>query len=398
MGTNGSPYANQVLTAGIEANPAKHEAVIQRQGQLVRLFHTRKCACFKNGKKDMFCDICGGKGVRLGFQETYKVIDENPARVCNNDSKLKPYWTPIASVDHVQKVLHESQGGNVDFEIDNFNETEITLVDNGKLPKPYENVKLTYDYKIPNKVIGENSERDGSSYIIRTIGTKYSRQNYSNYLNVHGDLSKITRVENITQGITYNVKSFGKQSIILDDENGTKPAPVLTDILEVDYEFVTPIKIGIININQKNAHLKWGAELKEGSVETVVPGGYYVKTGDIFTLLTTLMNRSIVITKGDGTTDRLPFFDVHSIIGSIEDEDGTLYDPSNFEVQEYDNLVWTGSTPAKGKKYSVICRYHPSYILYMDDPSPRNFEDKRFPSSFAARKFDKMGKKEFDLL
>lgn len=395
MAINSHPYYGQTVFK-IEGRPLEHEALIQRQGQLSRLVQAKKCPCISQGRAQLFCPLCKGKGYSLNFQREIEVIEEN-SKHCGD--KIYPFWNPITRVMRVARFLSAIQGGNKDFPILSYTDDEITIDTLGEDLKRYEQLKVTYAYSSANKIVNENCIHNGT-YTIKTIATEIDTSGItSNPFFVHGDVISVSRVYNVTQVITYNVLSFARQSIYLDDESGTKPAPLITDILEVDYEFVSPIKVVTSRIDYENALQKWGEDIKEGDVEATLPGSYYIGRGDIITFLTSFFKGQSVIIRGDGEYDEIPQFDVAQILEDIEDEDGVVYDSSKFELREYNNLHWiTASKPARGKRYSIIYTYRPSYIIYKRQVSMLNAEDKRFPHNVYLRLFDRLTIKDLEII
>lgn len=399
MGINTNPYAGKSVIT-IEARPEEHEAAIERQGQSIRLIQAKKCPCINQGKAEMFCDLCKGKGYILGWQTEYEVIDENsPHGDCNNLNKIYPYWIPLLEIKQIQRRLLDIQGGNLFYTVDSFNDIEITLTDNGELPKRHEQIKVTYKYKIQNEVIDENSIANGT-YIIKVRGTKIlTNTKTSNPFNINGDIYSVSKCRNVTQSnYDYTVLSFGKQSITVSDDEGAAPIPQSTDTLEVSYKYTPPLKAGCGKVNPKYAMVKWGEDLKQGDIECLIPGGYFVKRGNIITLLTAFFIESVVIKRGAENKDELPFFDVAEIIGDIIDEEKNEYTSSDFTLQNYNDLVWGVTKPTQGKKYSVTCRFNPSYMVYKEDPGKVNAEDKRFPQMFLLRIFNRFTTKELEIL
>jgi len=398
MGLSNHPTAGN-STFRIEGRPDEHDAVIERQGQFVRLIQSRFCPCAERGRPDLHCDLCNGRGYIFDWQERYEVLEENsPHADQGDDTKLYPFWTPIKEVIRVQRRLHDIQGGNIIYTVASFTDDDITLVDNGKLAPRHFPIKVTYKYYIPESVTDEDSTSDGT-YVITTTGTEIDvTRNTSNPFHVYGDIFKITRVYNVTQDETYTVSSFRKTKITLVSTGGAPSAPLTDDVLEVDYEWIQPIQVGIRRIEPKYATVKWGVDLKVGDIEGTFPGGYHCQRGNIVSLLSTVLTESKVIKRGAGSTDELPFFDCDEIIGDIIDVNGVVYTSADFTLSTYNDLVWSSTKPAEGIKYTVQIRYHPSYTLYKQDTSMLSAENKRWPQNWQLRLFDKVTPKEFDTL
>ena len=93
MGTNTNPGANSGFV--IQGRPQEFNNMIERQGQLVRLIHAKKCSCIKNGHVDLYCAFCKGKGYILFFQEQFDIFQENsPHGACGDETKVNPYFIP----------------------------------------------------------------------------------------------------------------------------------------------------------------------------------------------------------------------------------------------------------------------------------------------------------------
>jgi len=232
---------------------------------------------------------------------------------------------------------------------------------------------------------------------LRTRGTKTDLRKISNPFNMHGDLTEVTRIYNVTTATSYNVLRFGKQTIIADDESGGKPAIQPTDVLQVDYKYVKPTKIGTGRVDLNNSLKKWSEEVKEGDMESMIPGGMYISKGDIITLLRPRLRETVVIKRGAGLTDELPQFDINEIIDDIIDEDGNKYvnDGTKFNLEEYNDLTWvSGQAPSAGKKYTVNYLYNPSYRIYKQDINAMTNEDKQFPNQVLLRYMNKFSKRD----
>lgn len=413
MGSNTNPFFGESFVR-IKGRPFEHEAMIDRHGQLSRLLQARKCACITMGKPKLNCPLCRGKGYRFLFQSELEVFDEESEHCTDcptqDLARVKTYWSPITRAIRVQRFLHPDQGGSFSYPIISFSGDVITIDTTAKPLKKYYQLKVSYAYRNANVVINEDSTHNGT-YVLKTIQTEFHNNEFSNPLYINGDIMRVNRVYNVTQDYTYLVKSFSKQEIYLDPQLirdpdlpppippapdtrpfvPSAPAPIVTDVLEVDYEYVKPFKIVTGRIESEYALQKWGEDIKMGDVEAVLPASYNVARGDIITFMTTLMKAQDVIMRGTGAFDELPQFDVFDILENIEDEDGELYYPEDFALQHYNDLEWTGvHKPAQGKKYSIMYRYRPSYTVYKKTPSLMNAEDKMFPQNLYLRLINKL--------
>lgn len=398
MGTNVNPgYLSGLFVKG---KPENLNKLLLRQGQLVRLIHARKCPCIKSGHADLYCSICSGKGYITFFQKECSVFEEYSPHGSEGDKrKVYPFFNPISKVRKVQTRNIDVQGGTTDYTVSSFDDSSITLTDDGNLPERYERLYVSYAFKNSNSITNENSTHDGT-YIIKTTATKWTDSHVPEVLGAYCDIYKVTRVYNKTQDYSYTVSSFKKNYIYLDDEDGIAPAPISTDVLEVDYEYIPLLYAALIGVETTNAIEKWGEDVKIGDVRIVLPGYYTIGRGSILTAMTTILQAQENIIRGAGDYDELPSFDVFEIIEDIIDEDGNSYDSTLFELQEFNNLVWkTETKPDEGKKYSVNYYYRPSYMVYRPQSKTVNLgKDARYPIVTFARFFNRVSTNDLDLL
>lgn len=380
----------------IQARAPEYEALLRRQGQAARIMKAIKCPCASRGHADLHCVICNGYGYTFDFQVDITVIDENSPHF--GVLEIFPLGVPISNARAVQRTLHSSQGGNINYTIDSFTDTKI-VISGGQAPKRYERVRVTYDYNIEETIENENSEHLVAGYTLHTTGTKITFSNTANPFNIHGDITSVTRVYNVTQDISYSVLRFNKQSIILDDESGAKPQVEITDVLQVDYTYVKPAQVGTGRMIINSYINKTLDDVKESDTGGIIPGGYQIGRGDLVTFLTPRIRDTAVIKRGSGSLkDEIPQFDVAEIIGEILDEDGIKYvnDGTKFSIQEYNDLVWiSGQGPAAGKKYSVTYIYNPTYRIYKQNIDGMNNENKYFPNLVQLRFMNRFDKKDF---
>jgi len=214
MGINRNLGTDTIIIRG---RPDWHIGTINRQGQYVKLIYARKCSCIKNGKADLFCSLCKGKGLRFSFQTDLEVLEENSLHY--EDGYIYPNWIPISSVKKVQKHVHDFEGGNIFYDIESQDSSKIKLVDNGLLPKEHEPIKVTYKYSLRGTTVNENSRHSGTSYLLYTLATEVdTTKDDSNPLDIYGDVLSVSRIYNKTQDITYICKRFFKQIIEVESE------------------------------------------------------------------------------------------------------------------------------------------------------------------------------------
>jgi hypothetical protein len=394
MGYNRNLGGNAVA---IKGRPTEHEATIKRQGQWVRLLHARKCACITNGRPDLFCTLCKGKGYRTAPQDNIEILEENSSHY--EDGYIYPDFVPIHSVKKVQRYIHYTGSGNVFYTVDTFNNTSIKLVDNGQLPKKHESIRVTYKYKNYEDITNENCTHDGTNYLIFTKASEIDTStDTSNPMDVFGDIVSVSRIYNVTQDITYTLKSFSRSTIKIDDESGTVDPPLSTDVLQVDYRYVKPIKALVTRIKVDNSLEKFAEDLKINDVTITLNGSMFISRGDVFTVMTTILKGQSVITRGYQSYDEIPAFDVTEIIDTVEDEDGNTYNSTKWELQEYNNFVWITSTkPAQGKKYTLNYLYRPTYQIYRQQNQNINMGDRRYPHRAYARLVNRLNFKDIEV-
>jgi hypothetical protein len=399
LGRNTNNGANSGFI--IQGRPQEFNNMIERDGQLVRLIHAKKCSGVQNGKAELFCTFCKGKGYNLFFQKEFDIYKENSPHGLFEQREINPFYIPITKVRLVQRRLNAAQcpanNGITNYNVESFTDTSIFLEEAENLPKRHERIEVSYSFRNSELITDENSNSNGT-YKIKTIGTEYTGYHVPDVLDVHGDIIGVTRVYNVTQDYTYTVSSFKKNMITLDSDGGLAPTPLSTDTLEIDYEYVPVFYAVLLQVKTENAVEKWGEDVKVGDVRIVLPSYYHIDRFSIITAMTTILQTNHVIIRGSGTFDELPNFDVFEIIDNIEDEDGTVYTNSDFELQEFNNLVWTGTNkPAQGKKYSVKYSYRPSYKVYRDQSKTINLgRDGRYPIFTFARFFNKFSSKDWD--
>jgi len=397
MGVNTNPgYLSGLFVKG---HPESFNKLLLRQGQLVRLIHARKCPCIKSGYADLYCEICGGKGYKTFFQEECTMLEEySPHGTEGDNSKIYPFYNPISKVRKVQTRNIDVQGGVTNYEVESFDDSSITLVDDESLPERHERLYVSYNFKNANAVTNENSTHDGT-FTIKTTGTKWTTDHIPDVLEAHGDILSVTRVYNKTTSYSYTVESFKKNYIKLKSGAGIV-APQSTDVLEVDYEYIPLLYAALVGVETTNSIEKWGEDVKIGDIRIVLPGYYTIGKGSIITAMTTLLQAQEIIIRGTADYDELPSFDVLEVIGNITDSEGNVYDSNHFEIEEFNNLVWTTTTrPAQGKKYTVNYYYRPSYMVYRPQSKTVNLgKDARYPITTFGRFFNRVSTKDLDLI
>ena len=129
-------------SVSVFGNPESFNKLIKNHGLLCKIKQSLACPCVMDnaGSPDYTCDICGGEGYIYDYQRRFLVIDENSPG-CGNI--LHPFYQPILSVEKVQNVTSEVQGGITNLTVDSFDSTSITLAEE---ICPYQVKRVTFFY------------------------------------------------------------------------------------------------------------------------------------------------------------------------------------------------------------------------------------------------------------
>jgi hypothetical protein len=165
MGTNTNIGQESAVT--VFGNPESFKKLINNHGQLCKIKQALACPCIagNHGSADYTCDVCGGKGYLYTYQRRFTVVDEN-SRTC--DKIITPFWNPILSVEKVQNVTAEIQGGITDLVVDTFDETTITLTEDAN---NYEEKRVTYTFDGWTYVESEKLRVDAVNKLMYADGT-----------------------------------------------------------------------------------------------------------------------------------------------------------------------------------------------------------------------------------
>lgn len=380
MGVNSNPAFGQAVF-DIQADPFNAEGLIQRQGTATRLMQTRKCPCISRGRVNLHCAVCGGRGVLLDFQKNVTVVEENSPH--KGADEVFPFWTPVRKVHKVVKRQQAALGGDRAVKVIGFDDDSIEIDSlPGCPPFRHEPIAVSYDYDNWDLVVDEDSEHKDGSFFVDTIATEAKIRNSSNPFGIHGDIVEVSKLRNDTQDIDYDVKSFSRRTILIDDKNGAEIAPLAADVLQVTYRFVKPIQVITERIDLANAIQKWTEDRKEGEMMVALPAGFNIGKGDVMTFLVPRLKMNEVITRGADDRDELPQFDIYEIVDEIVDEDGVKYTPdADFRLENYNDLAWLagGSSPATGKRFTVLFLFRPSFKIYRQNIDTMTSENKYFP-------------------
>ena len=81
----------------------------------------------------------------------------------------------------------------------------------------------------------------------------------------------------------------------------------------------------------------------------------------------------------------------------IIDEDGIKYQNNvDYYLRPFRDIVWVGKQPNAGKKISVRFGYHPSYVIFINNPIPNNLENKKYPKTFIVKNYNMTLQKDLE--
>jgi hypothetical protein len=378
----------------VSAHPDKMDDVIERQGQWCRILKAMKCPKLGLGRQhSMYCDICGGKAEIYEYQQRRRIPQEDLHLSTRNDGvgHLLPWWNPIIAVSKVWRHIHTIQGGSQFWEVDSFTDTEITLKPdaNGEFPRYYERVILDYEVNQYRPITAEQIMSDGTSTVMVQAGLEIATQTTSNPEGVHGDLTSVSRVHNVTQSWTYVVNGFSRQAIYLNTTQIGYLAPAVDDVIEVDYIYCPPARVAIEMYEDMEKMEKMGHDMKVGDIIGTFPSYFDLGANDLVTFLFAQSRAEAVMTRGVAAWDELPAFDVVRTVDlEIRDEDGAFYtEGTHYEIRNYNDLYWISGGPAQGKKYSVDYMERPTFRIFERGPVHNFAENKRFPQKCTLRRY-----------
>ena len=195
MGVNTNIGQDSAVT--VFGNPESFKKLIKNHGQLCKVKQGLVCPCVgaNHGSPDYNCELCNGDGYVYTYQRRFLVSDEN-SRTC--DKIITPFWNPIISVEKVQNVTSEIQGGVSELNVDSFDDTSITLVESAT---SYEKKRVTYAFDGWTYVESEKLRVDAVNKIMYADGTIFDAgYQSSNPLNAYADIAKVERIWNNLTG------------------------------------------------------------------------------------------------------------------------------------------------------------------------------------------------------
>jgi hypothetical protein len=362
-------------------NPESFNKLIKNHGLLCKVKQTLVCPCvgLNHGSPDMHCTICNGEGFVYSYQRKFKVIDEN-SRSCNN--VLYPFYNPILSVDKVQSVTSEIQGGIIDYTVDSFDDSNITVVEN---LCPYVKKRVTYNYDGWTYVENEKLRVDVANKLMYADGTVFdSGYQSSNPLNAYADIAKVIKITNQDTG--KELKDFTVEGNLIYTNS------VISENMYIDYYYADLTQAIPTDINNRNLSEEYTHDLESGECKMAFYPFVELTIGDIIVLSAVVLYKNELITHLDNL-DKLFEIEVYEINDNILGSDGTIYEQNTDFILQGRHIKWiSNNKPANGDIISVRYGYKPAYIIFEDNPMPNNLENKKYPTTVLTKSWSKISK------
>lgn len=368
----------------IKANPETFVRLINTHGVFARIMEAHKCPCVTaSGSPDMYCILCNGDGKIYAFQRDLFQPDEDSDTNYYGDT-VYPWRVPITKVKQVERLLPDEQGGIEKYTVESFTDTQITI-SGENLPKKYEKMRVSYYFDRFEKVENEVVEVDADNKILTTIGTLYDDEHKtSNIFNVHGDIVIVDKIWHSDTLYEYTDFTFKKNKVYIAD---TEPA-VEVDKIIMNYHYCPVTKVLPQEIIiEEEIQEKTLIHLMQGMVRIAMDYWFKLSEGDLITLFSTILYKNEVLVH-QTDLDKLYEFDIANIHDRIFDEDGNIYHvDTDYILKNFRDLHWlsTGRQPAGGKKISVRFGYHPTYVVFGDQPMPNTMENRYYPQVVNAK-------------
>lgn len=382
MGVNTN--VGQQTSLAVYGNPDSFNKLINNHGQLAKIKQSLACPCVgkNHGSPDMYCDVCGGDGYVYIYQRDFFVSDEN-SNTCDN--KVFPYWQPIRSVKSVQTITSDIQGGAVNYTVESFDDTSITLTES---PCPHVKKRVSYYFDGWTYVEKEKLVVDAANKLLYAEGTRYDAgQQSSNPLDAFADIAEVVRIWNDETGeelnqYEYNGKTISTNQSISDPDN-----------MYIEYYYADLTKVINTEQENKNDSETFTHDLQSGMCKMAFYPYIELTRGDIITLPSTVLYKNEQIRVGNKGIDRLWEMEPYSLNNIIFDDDGNKYYENTDYILQGRYIKWISENkPSYNKTISVRYGYKPSYIVFEDNPVPNNLENKRYPITVVAKSWSKISK------
>lgn len=378
----------------IEGDPQKYNGLIERHGTLARVMRARKCPCIKSsGSPDLYCKLCKGDGFIHEFQRKFLAFEED-ADIRSDREVVYPFMVPILEPISVERMLAPEAGGIVKYTINSFDSNTITIA-GSPLPYHYNQMRVSHYFDGYTFASQDVVDVNDITYTLTTTQTRYDGEyRNSNVTNVHGDIALVTEVKNIVTGYIYKDYTFRKNVIQIGSR---EPKPVQGQIV-VSYHFVEPTLVLPQSLDTTNEKDNWNTDMTAGRVMIGMKYWYEISEGDLITLLAVELYKDVIITHNASTgVDKLNEFDIVRLDDEIIDEDGIHYiNNVDFVLKPFRDIAWMGKQPKQGKKFSVRFSYRPTYIVFLNNPTPNALENKKYPTLVNAKYYQMMLPKDIE--
>lgn len=379
----------------IEGDPQKYNELIERHGLLARVMRARTCPCITvTGSPDMYCDMCKGDGFIHEFQRKFLAFEED-ADIRADRTTVYPYLVPILEPITVERMIAPEAGGIKKYDIESFDSTTIKIAGD-PLPFHYNQMRVSHYFDGYTFASQDVVSVNATTFTLTTTQTRVDGgYRNSNVTNVHGDIALITEVKNVVTGYIYKKYSFRKNIIQLDTR---EPKPVQGQIV-ASYHFAPPTLVLPQALDSMNDKENWTGSLPSGQVQIGMKYWYELSEGDLISLLSVELYKDTVISHNASTgVDKLNEFDIVRIDDEIIDKDGIHYRNNiDFVLQPFRDIKWMGKQPKNGTPISVRFSYRPTYIVFMNNPTPNALENKKYPTLVNAKLFQMMLPKDVEL-
>ncbi len=385
----------QTPAFNIEGRPETFIAMIQRHGVLSRIMRARKCPCLAStGSPNVFCNICRGDGMVFDFQRKCLQPDED-SDINPDGSVVYPFRVPLIEPLTVERLLPPEQGGITRYNIDSYTDKEIRISGEPR-PLQYEKMRVSYYFDRFEYSQDELAEVNPNTKTLTVAGTKFDDgYRSSNYFGIHGDIVIVDRIYDTSKGHEFKQFHFRKNQIYLSDG---EPEPTPGKTL-VSYYYVPPARVLTADItSRQDKNEKWTSDIPQGDCRIAIEPWYELGEGDLITLLSpTIFKNDVII--HNAAMDKLFEFDVGRVDDLIFDQEGNrYYHGQDFILRNFRDLVWIGKQPAPGKRISVRYGYHPTFVVFIDNPMPNTLENKQYPQTVNAKLWAKTMAKDTEML
>lgn len=379
MGQNTNIGQDTAVT--VFGNPESFKKLIKNHGQLCKVKQALICPCIKtnSGSAKYDCDICNGDGYVYTYQRRFTVVDEN-SNVCN--TIVTPYWNPIISVDKVQNVTSEIQGGITNLSVLSFDDTTITLTE---ATNNSEKKRVTYTFDGWTYVASEKLRVDAVNKLMYADGTIFDAgYQSSNPLNASADIAKVVKIWHVDTNvelINYTVEG----NVISTTHN------IEVDKMYIEYYYSDLTQVITNDIANRENNEVFTHDLESGECRMAFYPYWELTKGDLIIISATILYKNEFLTHLKDL-DKLFEVEIYDINETVIDEDGVVYYLDTDYILQGRHVKWIGNKPVNGKVCSVRYGYKPAYIIFEDNPQPNNLENKQYPITVLAKSWSKISK------